>query len=577
LCARIAQLTRALEMRALAIALCGAAAATAASSIPLPLGAYPFVDLELLDPSFTSPGLALQHGPVLKDLDHPLIVPEHPWEAGVHFYTAALTVPPGTYPWLPPTQPSFLLYYGCVTADQVIFFSNVSVCVANSTDGVTWTKPLLPFFPFTNNGTQPPVPSNIVFETDVNEFLGSVFLDTAPGVSPSARFKLVFEADPTRYATIATSPDGFQWSGRTRMDPLPSGFADTQLGMTYDANESTYLVYGRKDGPGLPNSTVGCEGGYPSERRVFYSASTASAVEGFADPIEVPDLVLGSPDPYNCFDSYNPGPSFSVPGMGGVSFLFPSAFHHWSINASGAPIPRAAGNDGVMDIRLLVSRDPLTRNFTYVSRDTFLPRGIGAVDPACGLVNATGSERDAGFVFATVGGLLDVDPTSPWLNLLYWGSQTTHAGGGAFLGRYWPGAFSGIFRAKVRREGLVSLSTPAADPTGAGAFRSVPVSLPSPPSTGGGGGAGAQLVLRLNANVATAGNVTVALLDPATGSPLPGFSREDAVPVHGNGLRQLVAWTAGADLSALVGRSGGVVLDVLLAHTHLYAMVLAYE
>lgn len=570
-------------MRALALVVCAVAGyslATSASPLLLPLGAYPFVDAELLDPSFTSPGLALQHGPVVKDLDHPLIVPEYPWEAGVHFYTAALAVPPGTYPWLPPNQPSFLLYYGCVTATQVIFFSNVSVCVANSTDGVTWTKPLLPYVPFTNNGTQPPVPSNIVFVTDVNEFLGSVFIDTAPGVSPSARFKLVFEADPTRYATIATSPDGFQWSGRTRMDPLPSGFADTQLGMDY--LDETYLVYGRKDGPGLPNSTVGCDGGYPSERRVFYSSSTTSAVSGFAEPIEVPDLVLGYPDPYNCFDSYNPGVSLAVQGAGGASFLFPSAFHHWSINASGAPIPRAAGNDGVMDIRLLVSRDPLTRNFTYISRDTFLSRGIGAVDPSCGLVNATGSERDAGFVFATVGGLLDVDPSSPWLSLLYWGSQTTHAGGGAFLGRYWPGAFSGIFRAKVRREGLVSLSTPAADPTGGGAFRSVPVSLPSPPPTTAATANATdrgqlQLILRVNANVATAGNITVALLDPATGTPLPGFSRADAVPVHGNGLRQLVSWASGADLSALVGRPGGVVLDVLLAHTHLYAIVLAYE
>ncbi|CAF4431463.1 unnamed protein product, partial [Adineta steineri] len=152
---------------------------------------------------------------------------------------------------------------------------------------------------------------------------------------------------------------------------------------------------------------------------------------------------------------------------------------------SGAPIPRAAQNDGVMDIRLALSRIP-QGPFTFLTRDPFISRGIGIIDPNTKLVNGTGSDRDAGFVFSSSNGLMDpdfirsaVDTLSPWMYHIYWGSQTTHAGGGAYLSQYWPGAFTGIFKARLRREGYVSLSALSSNPTGYGWFISKVLSLPN--------------------------------------------------------------------------------------------------
>lgn len=46
---------------------------------------------------------------------------------------------------------------------------------------------------------------------------------------------------------------------------------------------------------------------------------------------------------------------------------------------------------------------------------------------------------------------------------IYWGSQTTHTGAVSVLGRFWPGAYSDMFKARVRGEGYVALSTIASN------------------------------------------------------------------------------------------------------------------
>jgi hypothetical protein len=178
---------------------------------------------------------------------------------------------------------------------------------------------------------------------------------------------------------------------------------------------------------------------------------------------------------------------------------------HMPLADSGAPDARAGANDGWMDIRLAVSRDG-GANFSFPSRDAFLRRGIGARDAASGLYNASGSEPDAGFVFATNGGVLDADAAAPHIYLLYWGSQTTHAGGGAYLARYSEGARTGIFRARLRREGWAGLATLPHAPTGAGAARTVALRLPQGQPA---------LFLRFNAAVDAAGQLSVALLSEA--------------------------------------------------------------
>ena len=275
---------------------------------------------------------------------------------------------------------------------------------------------------------------------------------------------------------VGTSHDGFNWTaGNARAHPL-AGLSDTQTVMLYSSdNGGQYVLYGRQNGPSLPNSTVYCPGDptTTSHRRVVITVSSESAHGPWSKPIEA--FPLGDPDPIQCFDNYNP----ATLHYKGVYFIFPSGFLHWAANDSGAPIFRAGANDGVMDVRLALSRTALGP-YTFPTRDPFISRGIGTIDPSCKLLNGTGSDRDAGFVFSSASGLLDPDflhsaPSddnpSPWMYHIYWGSQTTHAGGGAFLGRYWPGAYSGIFKARLRREGYVALSTLSSNPTGYGWLR----------------------------------------------------------------------------------------------------------
>lgn len=60
------------------------------STTPLKLGVHLFVDNEYLQDMSS---LEFQNGLVQKDTDNPIVVPEYPWEAGVHFYTSFLQVP----------------------------------------------------------------------------------------------------------------------------------------------------------------------------------------------------------------------------------------------------------------------------------------------------------------------------------------------------------------------------------------------------------------------------------------------------------------------------------------------------
>lgn len=544
-----------------------------------------------------STGLRLVPGAISKDVDNPLVVPEHPWEAAIQFYTTSLFVPANySYSGLP----VWMLYYAC--SDAVLFYNPISVCVAISADGRRWTKPLLSYHPYTANGTQPPVNTNIVFITAANTFLGQVMLDLRPAnvASSPAPFVMAYEGlvDGVRYPFLAHSPDGLAWTPSAVDKGLPAGavppiniggWSDTMMSLVFDPSLDRYIWYGRMD-LDLPNSTAGCQGGYASERWVLqatYNCADRASYCNISDPAgwSAASIAVGPgyPDPLDCTDSYNPNalsfadaapllsqpPGTQAPKGGALHLLLPSSFWHLPCNESGAPDTRAGCNDGVMDIRLALGRDPSSSlqpphgpfvpphpyggGWSFPSRDAWISRGVGSVDPASGLFNASGSEADAGFVYATAGGYVDPDApklpsnaaldasTSTLLNpstyvyQLYWGSQTTHAGGGAYLYRY-TDALTGVYRVKLRREGYVALATQMEDQQGYGTFSTIPFVLPTS------AGPASTLVLRLNAEIGTAGNLTVAVLSPPGGTPVPGYSHDDCRTLHGNGVRQMVTW-----------------------------------
>lgn len=239
-------------------------------------------------------------------------------------------------------------------------------------------------------------------------------------------------------------------------------------------------------------------------------------------------------------------------------------------------------------MRLAVSRDG--SNYSFVSRDAFIPRGLGYRDPVKGSFTLLDSEPDAGFVFSTAGGLLDPDalapqgpgrapptPSAPFpfvvpsarVGLLYWGAQRTHGGSAASPG------FQGILRATLRREGFVAARSPPNDPVGAASFTTVPLLVPSPAVACSGVGNATSLWLLLNARTAVAGSVAVTLLNATSLAPLAGF--DTPVPFTGDAVRTAVGWATtddparpvAHDIGVLAGQS--VVVSVTLVHAELFA------
>jgi hypothetical protein len=486
----------------------------------------------------------------------------------------------------------YIIYYVCTDKDAIITKHKISICVANSTDGRKWEKPLLWYYPYTANGTQPPQPSNIVFVTGVGKLLGSIFIDTRSETPRSEIFKMTYVNQSAAYVYVGTSPDGFNWSAGPGPAHKLDNISDTQTVMLYThQNDGAYVLYGRKDKTDFKNTTLYCPGSTTSTRRVIVIISNGSVYGPWSEPVEA--FPLGSPDQIQCLDNYNSGTLYYK----GVYFLFPSSYLHWPKADSGSL--DKPSNDGVMDIRLAVSRTPLGP-YTFPSRDPFIPRGIGTIDPSCKILNGTGSDRDAGFVFSSANGLLDPDflrlnenekrrgspddNPSSWMYHLYWGSQTTHAGAILVMGSFWPGAYSGIFKARVRREGYVALSTLTSNPTGYGWLLTQVLSLPK--SNINSIKNDVQLQLRINADVATAGYLNVQFEDGQTGNPIPGYTFDQCKTLHENGIRQLIQWsqknettsnvTYTADLTPLVNYTNGIRIRMEMVHTKLYSWLLSY-
>lgn len=569
---------------ALRAAACAALAACAAGLTLDANDVHLFVDNEGLDAAGTvNTSIAL--GTVQKEYNNVAVTNEYPWEFELHFYVSAITVPADVSP---TGQPYFALYYSCTYLNA----SSMNVCYANSSDGYTWRKPMFDLYPWTDGA-----PTNIVFQVNTSSpgsWPGSVLVDTAPGVPASERFKLSYEGEAgERVMYVATSADGVVFKKRSPEVPVVDVrlFSDTQTAIVYDQRRGMYSAFGRRDMSIGNNASVGCDGASSTLRRVMLAVSNVSALSNFSTPVEI--LTPGFPDQYSCLDIYNPAP-IQVTGSSTL-LLLPSSYRHLpSDQASqlyppGYPGPGGdTSNDGLLDVRLAYSRDGL--NFSFVSRDAFLPRGVGYRRPVnhshawSGAFNVFDSDLDAGFVFSTAGGMLDTDLLRPAnftnsfpfriptkrVGLLYWGGQRTH-GGDSSQG------FQGILRASLRRESFAAIRTPPTDPIGTASFRTLPLTVPSPASSCP-GSPSAQLWLLLNLQTSVAGQVTVGLLAPTTFAALPGFEPVNAVPLLGDAIRMPVGWAPGGnasspllsyDLAPLAGRD--VVVQVNMTHAQLWA------
>ncbi|MFO1005752.1 MAG: hypothetical protein U0929_07335 [Planctomycetaceae bacterium] len=245
-----------------------------------------------------------------------LIVSEHPWENA-------------TLNWFSVLQDGgkFRMWYECYDVEGWPTADDTSLCYAESTNGIHWTKPQLGLVSY-----QGSTANNILFRqigdgTYRSRVHGScVFID--PHAPASERYKCVSQGqfqgigDRPYYIAGMTSPDGLHWTRLPK--PICLVFADSQYSGFWDESKKLYTLFGRTSGRG--GRAIG--------------RSVSEGFESFPLLSEPCVLQTESDDPLNC-DLYNPACQ-QYPGVPGVYLMFPSVFHH---------------REDTLDIRLSVSRD----------------------------------------------------------------------------------------------------------------------------------------------------------------------------------------------------------------------------
>jgi hypothetical protein len=333
--------------------------------MPITLGnrKHVFIDWSLIEPGYgvawggepTSwempSGLRIaSHAPVIAH--DPLIVPEHPWESFINVYCTLFE-----------DEGRFRLYYEThvTKEDGATDDLKAMLAYAESTDGVTWTKPQVGTASFrgsTNN--------NLVFGLEPARGRGAhgvtVFMD--PSAPADERYKLVHMGrEDGRYQVFgAASPDGLRWTALP--EPLLGNYiSDTQTVIRFDERKGRYVGYFR--GWTHQNHAPGFHG----RRAIAYAETNDFRHWPTPEIIVVPEA-SDAPDVDIYTNGYVPWP-----GDADAHLMFP-AYYGRSLD--------------ILEIHLLTSRDGVRWERPW--RSPIIPAGepgsgrVGGVYAGCGLV-----------------------------------------------------------------------------------------------------------------------------------------------------------------------------------------------
>ncbi|MCC7262002.1 MAG: hypothetical protein IT369_05685 [Candidatus Latescibacteria bacterium] len=394
--------------------------------------------------------------------------------------------------------------------------------------------------------------------------INSVFIDPKDAAYPfKGLYEFIRPAPPggTAAPTQATQPgglylcrsrDGLDWQYLPQL-ALPF-LCDTQNQLLYDPWRDRYAAYVRAfPEVGGPYHFKRCVA--RTETRDLYAlpwphgtnpANQKPAGHDFPYINDELPIVLGpdGDDPPQT-DLYNPCVHV-YPWAQEVYLAVPAMYRCWGygrVNLSAGRDHRGDfANDGLFETQLAVSRDGV--QFTRY-RVPYLQAGQ--------VRNRAGSEGDldCGLMMMGIGMLRRGDELWQY----YLGCRRTHETReqGQREGR----RGEGLFRVVQRLDGFVSVDAGPGD----GEFTTPPLVF-----------AGNRLLL--NAACHGLGEIWVEIQDE-TGTPLPGFTRADAVSIDRNGTAQEVWWQGGPDLAALAGHP--VRLCFAMRSAKLYAFQFSEE
>ena len=383
-----------------------------------------------------------------------VVAPTEPWESyGVSAWTHVVQV----------SAAEARMYYDCVEGS--VRGTGRRICLATSTDGgVTWDKPVLGIF--SRNGS---TANNIVLGESGN----SVFLDQNPAAPASERWKM------TCSDAAFASPDGLRWTRMGKNGTTPTTqMDDTKPTGNWDPTLQRYVIYVRRDVGGrhigrcVTDDFTNWEKEAPSGCDVVFGA----------DAQDPPKL-----DVYT--NAWTPYPSIDHPGR--VHLFFPSMFHQFPARL---PWP-VAGSDGLLDIRLVASRNGQNLSYTATrnARAPFVALGVNdcagtTPSVAGGWCNPKSMEQahtsvDTSAMYMASGYLPSRDGHEVFLYAS--GQPNTHGewqpGTAAGHANSW-GNNTGVRLLRLRADGFVSLDAPyifSANLSGLPGFMTVPLRVPT--------------------------------------------------------------------------------------------------
>ena len=454
-------------------------------------------------------GISLVVNTPYQDPD-PVLVADRPWESGGI----------GSYNTVMRENGVFRVWYDALMkpGDRGARFDR-QLCYAESTDGMHWGKPELGLIRFggskRNNIVSPP--SGTQSQQGATVFRD----DQAP---KSERYKAWTKLNPAHRKTKSTrsgglralvSPDGLRWKFLDEGYPLHKGnAADSQNIAFWDDEQGCYVAYVRmKRFPRGRDRT--CWVGRMTSRD-FRTWTRAKAVFTADKTDEAMPLPAGMTARQPVLDFYTPG-GMKYPGAPSSYILLPTAYHHWNRDRFPSTI----------DVILLTSRDGI-HWYRPTDREPYLRLGLDG-GPSCGMIKA-----------------------NPWpiivddeVWIYYAGTGRSHQQSIADPSQ------TGLFRARLRRDGFLSADAPASG----GTFTTPPLTFE-----------GRQLEL----NVDTSGGGWVQVeIRSASGRTLAGFTQDDCDIIRANAMCKVVTWNGDLDCSAFAGNP--ICLRFTMRSAKLYA------
>jgi len=376
-----------------------------------------------------------------------------------------------------------------------------TLCLAESKDGIRWTRPELGIVEFRGSNK-----NNLIIDAAMVKEIGgspahtAVFKDTNPDCPDQERTKIVIVGSKPRGLYLLVSPDGIHFHLKSDKPFVTAGAFDSQNLMFWDSVSAVYREYHRNFDQGVRGIMTAASkdpDSFPKPQWLEYAGAAEQAL--YTNQVQpyfrAPHIFMGFPMRYN-----DRGWSQSMTELPGLEERKYRGEHHPRYGTAVTDAAFMTSRDGVTFHRWgeAFIRPGPARKDTWVYGDNFLFWGM--IQTKSHLESAP----DEISLYATEG--------------------------------YWEGNSTSFRRYTLRMDGFVSVQAPASG----GEVATKPLKFD-----------GSRL--EINFSTSAVGSVRVEIQD-AEGKPIPGFALTDCHLQYGDQLDRVVAWKSGADVSGLAGK-----------------------